>query len=176
LSRAVPFQDRGRGTATERRTTTFFHAPATMNSMASASPPPRIQGVVAVITRGDRFLVIERSQFVRAPGMYCFPGGAIEAGESEQGAIRREMQEELALDAHPVRLLWRSVTPWNVALAWWSCEIDPMVQPVPNPLEVANAGWLTSKEMRQLPCLLSSNAEFLDRWESGQFTSRDNAD
>jgi len=44
------------------------------------SPLSPRRGVVAVVMRGEQFLVIRRSQHVRAPGMYCFPGGTIEAG------------------------------------------------------------------------------------------------
>jgi 8-oxo-dGTP pyrophosphatase MutT (NUDIX family) len=40
--------------------------------------PPRRLGSIAVIRRGEQFLVIRRSQTVAAPGMYCFPGGGIE--------------------------------------------------------------------------------------------------
>jgi 8-oxo-dGTP pyrophosphatase MutT (NUDIX family) len=84
--------------------------------MTSLGESPR-RGVVAVVLRGERFLVIRRSQHVRAPGMHCFPGGAIEASEDEPAAVRRELLEELALESRPVQLLWRSTTPWNVALA-----------------------------------------------------------
>ena len=38
------------------------------------------RGVVAVVVLEERFLVIRRSQEVVAPGTYCFPGGAVEAG------------------------------------------------------------------------------------------------
>src|SRR5262245_28889217 len=123
------------------------------------------RGVVAVIVRGGRFLVIRRSQHVRAPGMHCFPGGAIEPGESEAEALCRELQEELGLVAIPVRRLWESVTPWNVALAWWLAEIDDQAVPDPNPLEVAAFQWLTVEEIRGLPELLASNLEFLAAWE-----------
>lgn len=126
-----------------------------------------IQGVVAVIIRDERFLVIRRSEFVRAPGMHCFPGGAIEAGESEAEAVRREAAEELSLAAVPRRLLWRSVTPWNVALAWWLTEIDAGALPRANPLEVEWFDWLGAEELRRVPRLLASNIEFLDAWESG---------
>ena len=43
---------------------------------------------VAVILDGDKFLIIKRSANVRAPGQYCFPGGGIEAGESNEQAPR----------------------------------------------------------------------------------------
>jgi ADP-ribose pyrophosphatase YjhB (NUDIX family) len=129
---------------------------------------PLRRGVVAVVLRGEQFLVIRRSQHVRAPGMHCFPGGAIEAGESEQEAIRREMLEELALEARPLQLLWRSVTAWGVELAWWLTEIVAAAKPVANPLEVESFHWLSAAEIRGLAELLASNVEFLDAWESGR--------
>src|SRR6267142_5697957 len=129
-----------------------------------ADLPPR-RGVVAVVMRGEQFLVIRRSQHVRAPGMHCFPGGAIEPGESEAEAVRREMLEELSLNGTARRLLWRSVTPWSVELAWWLVEIDSAAEPVANPLEVESFDWLTAAEIRLLPQLLASNVEFLDAWE-----------
>jgi len=131
------------------------------------SPLPLRQGVVAVIRRGEQFLVIRRSQHVRAPGMHCFPGGTIEPGESEEEALCRELLEELALSARPLKLLWRSVTPWNVALAWWLAEIDADTTIDANPLEVEAFHWLTASEIRDLPQLLASNLEFLAAWESG---------
>jgi len=126
------------------------------------------RGVVAVVLRGDRFLVIRRSQHVRAPGMHCFPGGSIEMGESEPDAVRREMLEELALSAEPQRLLWRSVTPWGVEIAWWLAEIAADAVPVTNPLEVEWFDWLTIADIRALSRLLASNVEFLDEWEAGR--------
>jgi hypothetical protein len=50
------------------------------------SEPPERRGVIAVVTRGDRFLVIRRSATVAAPRKFCFPGGGIEGTESEPEA------------------------------------------------------------------------------------------
>ena len=127
----------------------------------------RKRGVVAVIRNGEHFLVIRRSQLVRAPGMYCFPGGAIEPGETEEEALCRELVEELAVCGRPLRRLWESVTPWQVHLAWWLAEIDPSATIVPQPAEVQSHHWLTAAEIRSLPQLLASNVEFLDAWERG---------
>jgi 8-oxo-dGTP pyrophosphatase MutT (NUDIX family) len=128
----------------------------------------RRRGVVAVVIQGGRFLVIRRSQQVRAPGMHCFPGGAIEPGETEEEAVRRELAEELSVEAVPRKPLWQSITPWNVELAWWLAEIDSAAIPRANPLEVEAFYWLTAEEIRNLPQLLPSNVEFLDAWERGQ--------
>jgi len=136
--------------------------------MTSPSELPPRRGVVAVVMRGEHFLVIRRSQHVRAPGMHCFPGGTIEPGESEMEAARREMFEELSVHGIPTRRLWQNVTPWNVQLAWWLVEIDAVAEPVANPLEVEMFQWLTAAEIRALPRLLASNLEFLEAWEQGQ--------
>ena len=120
-----------------------------------------------MIRAEDRFLVIRRSQQVRAPGMYCFPGGAIEPGETEQQALVRELAEELAVAGQPVRRLWESVTPWGVHLAWWLAQVDDPAAIVPQPAEVESCHWLTAAEIRLLPQLLASNVQFLDAWERG---------
>ena len=127
----------------------------------------RKRGVVAVIVRGERFLVIRRSQFVRAPGMFCFPGGGIEPGETEEEAVARELLEELAITARPVRRLTESVTPWQVHLAWWLAEIDADAAIIAQPHEVESFHWLTAAEIRELPNLLASNVEFLAAWTKG---------
>jgi 8-oxo-dGTP pyrophosphatase MutT (NUDIX family) len=106
---------------------------------------------------------------VEAPGTYCFPGGAIEDGESEPEALRRELWEELRMEAVPRRCLWTSVTSWHVALSWWLVDLDPLVCPVPNPTEIASVHWLSSGEMCDMPQLLESNREFLDAWQRGEF-------
>jgi 8-oxo-dGTP diphosphatase len=131
---------------------------------------PLRRGVVAVARREERFLVIQRSAEVEAPGTFCFPGGGIETHESEIEALRREMREELNCEILPLRRLWESVTPWRVWLAWWSVALPPDREPAPNPREVQAVMWLTEAELRALPGLLVSNVQFLDAWQGGQFT------
>ena len=127
------------------------------------APPPEHsrRGAVAVIVRDGRFLVIRRSACVVAPGAYCFPGGAIEAGETEQVALVREIREELGVAVEPVRRVWQSVTPWGVHLSWWLGQLADSEQPVPNPAEVESCSWLTPVEMLARPELLESNRHFL---------------
>jgi len=125
-------------------------------------------GVVAVIVRDGCFLVIRRSRYVVAPGWYCFPGGGIEAGESEEEALVREIREELGAEICPVRRIWRSTTPWGVNLSWWLSEIGPSVSLSPNPQEVESCHWRTPDQMFGLSQLLESNLEFLDALASGE--------
>ena len=121
------------------------------------------EGVVIVVARDGRYLVVRRSSRVVAPGAWCFVGGAIEPGESEQQALVREFREEVGGRISPVRRIWEYVRPdGRLRLYWWSAELldDDLC---PNPAEVAELRWCTPAEMRALPDLLPSNREFLDR-------------
>lgn len=133
------------------------------------NPVKARRGAVAVIRREDKLLVIRRSQSVVAPGAYCFPGGTIEAGETETVAIEREIREELGVPVRPVRCLWRSTTPWQVELAWWLAVLSPDQTLCPNPAEVDEVVWCTTAEMRRLTDLLPSNRHFLTAHERGEF-------
>jgi 8-oxo-dGTP diphosphatase len=127
------------------------------------------RGVVAVIVKEDRLLVIRRSQQVVAPGAFCFPGGAIESGESEPAALVREIEEELGVCVRPLRPLWQSVTPWNVHLTWWLADApSPECVWMPNAAEVESIHWLTPAEIQALPALLESNHQFLRALAAGE--------
>ncbi len=151
-----------------------------MNDAASkmSSNPPRPpldipddigrRGVVGIVVRDGRMLVIRRARTVVAPLVYCFPGGGIENGESEQEALVREFHEEVAVPIRPVRRLWRCVTRWKVDLAWWLAEIDPDAEPAGNPAEVESLHWFTPAEMAALSELLDSNLEFLTEVLAGR--------
>ncbi|MEM0927213.1 MAG: NUDIX domain-containing protein, partial [Planctomycetota bacterium] len=88
-----------------------------MNSPPIKPRTRRKRGVVGVIFRNSRLLVIRRALRVTAPGKLCLPGGAIEQGETEEQALVREMQEELGIDVIPRLLCFRSVTSWGTNLA-----------------------------------------------------------
>ncbi|MGI6416136.1 MAG: NUDIX domain-containing protein [Thermoguttaceae bacterium] len=128
----------------------------------------RRRGVVAVVVRQGRFLVIRRAAAVVAPGMVCFPGGAGEGAETEEETLVREIREELGVAIEPIRRVWRSVTPWQVELSWWLSRIAEGELLRPNPAEVASVHWQTAGELRRLPNLLESNHHFLDALDAGE--------
>jgi len=132
------------------------------------SEKPRIYGVIGVAWLDGKFLAIKRSPWVKAPGCWCFPGGGIETGESETAALFREIQEELGVDCEIVGKLWQSVTPWNVALAWWQIVL-PNTKLQLQAEEVSEAVWLTPAELLAKEQLLESNRDFLSAWASGEF-------
>lgn len=58
-----------------------------------------IRVVAAVVQRGDRLLVCQRPHHKRHGGLWEFPGGKCEPGESDHDAIVRELAEELGVQA-----------------------------------------------------------------------------
>lgn len=129
---------------------------------------PRRRGAVAVVVREEKFLVICRSHLVVAPGAFCFPGGGIEPGESEEQALVREFQEELGAVIRPLRRIWQSTTRWQVELAWWLGEVPPDAVLAANPAEVAGVHWLSPAEMLAEARLLESNRGFLAALAAGE--------
>jgi 8-oxo-dGTP diphosphatase len=52
----------------------------------------------AALVRGDgRLLLAQRPEGKTMAGLWEFPGGKVEAGESPQGALARELKEELGI-------------------------------------------------------------------------------
>ncbi|MDE2490605.1 MAG: (deoxy)nucleoside triphosphate pyrophosphohydrolase [Elusimicrobia bacterium] len=58
-----------------------------------------VRVAAAVLVRGGRVLLARRPAGKRLAGLWEFPGGKLEAGESPADALRRELKEELGLDA-----------------------------------------------------------------------------
>jgi 8-oxo-dGTP diphosphatase len=127
------------------------------------------RGVVGVAARDGSLLVIRRSAWVEAPGAYCFPGGAVEGGESDEIALRREFLEELGVVIEPIRPLWQAVTSWNVDLTWWLVRLSDDAIVMPHAREVESVHWYTPEEIRRLPHLLESNRQFLEAGSAEAF-------
>ncbi|MGH9371753.1 MAG: (deoxy)nucleoside triphosphate pyrophosphohydrolase [Vicinamibacterales bacterium] len=54
--------------------------------------------VAAIIQHDNRFLVTRRLAGVHLAGLWEFPGGKIDADETHEAALRREIREELDTD------------------------------------------------------------------------------
>jgi 8-oxo-dGTP diphosphatase len=56
--------------------------------------------VAALILKNGKVLVCQRTRHQSMPLKWEFPGGKIEDGEQPRDALRRELEEELGIDAH----------------------------------------------------------------------------
>lgn len=59
---------------------------------------PLLDVVAGVIERRGRWLLAQRPPHKAHAGLWEFPGGKVDAGESLAQALKRELNEELALD------------------------------------------------------------------------------
>ena len=57
------------------------------------------QVVAALILREGKILACQRTQHQPMPLKWEFPGGKIETGEQPRDALRRELEEEIGIDA-----------------------------------------------------------------------------
>jgi 8-oxo-dGTP diphosphatase len=67
-------------------------------------PERPIAGCLAVVRRGDRILLAQRS-VPPGIGRWGFPGGVQELGETVFQCARRELKEETGIEAEPVAAL-----------------------------------------------------------------------
>lgn len=56
-----------------------------------------VRVVACVISRSNKLLVCRRPLSKRHGGLWEFPGGKVEPGESDEDAVRRELLEELGI-------------------------------------------------------------------------------
>ena len=70
-------------------------------SVSSPGKPPKTPLIVvaaALVDRDGRLLVQQRPEGLSMAGLWEFPGGKIEPGETPEAALIRELDEELAID------------------------------------------------------------------------------
>ncbi|TWT40428.1 hypothetical protein RAS1_41370 [Phycisphaerae bacterium RAS1] len=130
---------------------------------------PVREGVVIVVVRDSRFLVIRRAAGILAGGAWCFVGGAIESGESQPAAAAREFHEEIGGRIRPIRKVWESCPSPTLKLHWWLAELNGEALRA-NPAEVAEFRWCTADEIERLEGLLPGNREFLTLLAQGELT------
>ena len=108
-----------------------------------------ISVVAAVIEQDDRFFLTRRHAGTHLEGLWEFPGGKVDPGESHPDALRREIREELDADVDVQELLFDITHEYpdrTVALYFYRCSL----QGEPRPLLGQEMRWVERGELRSL--------------------------
>jgi 8-oxo-dGTP diphosphatase len=126
-------------------------------------PDGRIHGVAVAVRRDDgKWLMVRRSQTVGSPLKVCFPGGTVEAGESQEEAVVREMREELGLEVRPLKRVWRYDFPDKpLTLFGWLAELRYQGPLQINQDEIAEVLWLAPDQGISHPDAMPTNQHFI---------------
>lgn len=86
----------------------------------------QIEVVAAIIHREEAYFATQRG-YGEWEGMWEFPGGKIESGESPEAALKREIQEELGIDITIDRFLCTTeydYPSFHLTMHCYLCDVE----------------------------------------------------
>ena len=101
----------------------------------------------AIIRRDTHLLISRRLDDAHLPGLWEFPGGKVEPGETRSGALKREIREELGIEIHVFSELLTTTHHYadkSVELHFFDCAI---ASGEPRAIEVAEFKWIVSTDL-----------------------------
>lgn len=110
-----------------------------------------IRVVAAVIDRDGRYLITQRRPAAVLPLLWEFPGGKVEASETDAAALKREVRHRLGVEIEAGQLISFVSHPYEryvVDLYLYECRITSGELA---PLAVNAFKWVTSAEFDQYP-------------------------
>jgi mutator protein MutT len=105
-----------------------------------------IEVVAAVIERHGKLLITRRREGAHLPGLWEFPGGKPEPGESLEDALRREIREELdavVTVGERIETVEWQYPDKRVSLVFFRCRVEGE----PRPLEGQEMAWVRPTEL-----------------------------
>jgi 8-oxo-dGTP diphosphatase len=107
----------------------------------------------ALTNQVGEILLQRRPEGRQMAGLWEFPGGKVDEGESPESALARELKEELGIDVAPKNLVpfafaSEPLEGRNLLLLLYRCRIW---QGEPQPLDASEIRWLMPSDMRSLP-------------------------
>lgn len=108
---------------------------------------------VALIDRDGRVLLAQRPEGKSMAGLWEFPGGKVEAGETPEHALIRELQEELGIDTWasclaPLTFASHSYEDFHLLMPVFACR---KWEGQPRSMENQALKWVHAKDLRNYP-------------------------
>ena len=106
----------------------------------------KIEVVAAIIQREGAYFATQRG-YGEFEGMWEFPGGKIEPGESREVALKREIQEELGVDIAIENLLCTTEYAYSSFHLTMHCYLCSIASGEIELREYKSARWLRPEEL-----------------------------
>jgi 8-oxo-dGTP diphosphatase len=124
-----------------------------MANRAEASLPVVLVAAVALIDGDGRVLLAERPAGKSLAGMWEFPGGKVNPGETPEAALVRELKEELGIDTHasclaPFTFASHAYETFHLLMPLFVCRVW---QGIPQGLEGQRLAWVHPRAMGDYP-------------------------
>jgi len=108
---------------------------------------------VALIDADGRVLLAQRPPGKSLAGLWEFPGGKVEAGETPEAALIRELREELAIDTWasclaPLTFASHSYPDFHLLMPLFACR---RWQGIAQPCEGQTLAWVRPNALRDYP-------------------------
>jgi len=108
---------------------------------------------VALIDRDGRVLLAQRPEGKPMAGLWEFPGGKVEEGETPETALIRELQEELGINTWqsclaPLTFASHSYDDFHLLMPLFACR---KWQGMPRPNEGQTLKWVRVNNLRDYP-------------------------
>ena len=127
-----------------------------------------IEVSAALIFRAGKLLITQRYAKSHLGGLWEFPGGKREAGETFEQCLVREIREELGVEISVGELFEEIAHDYpekSVRLKFFNCKI---VSGEPQPLDCAAVKWVGQNELAQFE-FPAADARLLERLKSPDF-------
>ena len=108
---------------------------------------------VALIDSEGRVLLAQRPEGKSMAGLWEFPGGKVEAGESPEAALIRELKEELGIDTWqsclaPLTFASHAYPEFHLLMPLFACR---KWQGIAAPREGQTLAWVRPSNLRDYP-------------------------
>ena len=122
-------------------------------------PPPSpnkkivMVSAAALIDFRGKILVAKRPEYKSMAGLWEFPGGKIETGETPEFALMRELREELSIETRPcamspVGFTSHSYDEFHLLMPLFAIRVW---SGIPKPIEHSELRWVSVLELYSLP-------------------------
>ncbi|WP_162305857.1 (deoxy)nucleoside triphosphate pyrophosphohydrolase [Oleisolibacter albus] len=123
-------------------------------SERSAGPLPMLLvAAVALVDADGRVLLAQRPPGKSMAGLWEFPGGKLQPGETPEAALVRELAEELGIDTAesclaPLTFASHRYPSFHLLMPLFACRVW---KGTPQPLEGQTLAWVRPQDMRAYP-------------------------